>query len=73
MQQQPEHDEIEEPERLLKPARMCGWMSYRANPQRKCLIKCDDEDLMQGRYDDLPEMTQRHPQAWWTERYKWRT
>ena len=43
-----EQDEVEEPQRLLKAARMCGWLSYRADPARKVLIRCDEEDWMKG-------------------------
>ena len=66
-----EQDEDEQPERLLKAARMCGWLSYRADPARKVLIRCDEEDWMKGREQELPEESQRHPQAWWAERYRW--
>ena len=66
-----EQDEDEQPERLLKAARMCGWLSYRADPARKVLIRCDEEDWMKGREQELPEESQRHPHAWWDERYKW--
>ena len=66
-----EQDEDEEPERLLKAARMCGWLSYRADPKRKVLIRCDQEDWMRGREQELPEESHRHPSAWWSERYNW--
>ena len=56
-------DGDEQPERLLKAARMCGWLSYRADPVRKFLIRCDEEDWMKGREKDLPEKSQRHPQT----------
>ena len=66
-----ERDERDEPERLLKVARSCGWLSYRADPVRKVLIKCDQEDWMKGREEELPEKTHRHPSAWWEQRYTW--
>ena len=46
-------------------------MSYRADPARKVLIRCDEEDWMKGREQELPEESHRHPSAWWDERYKW--
>ena len=66
-----EQDEDEQPERLLKAARMCGWLSYRADPVRKVLIRCDEEDWTKGRAEELPETSARHPLSWWDERYKW--
>ena len=66
-----EQDHDEQPERLLKAARVCGWLSYRADPVRKVLIRCDEEDWMKGREQELPEVSHRHPNAWWDERYKW--
>ena len=64
-------DEIDEPDRLLKAMRSAGWLSYRADPARKALVRCDEEDWMKGREDELPERTHRHPNIWWEERYKW--
>ena len=46
-------------------------LSYRADPVRKALIRCDQEDWMRGREQELPEESHRHPSAWWDERYKW--
>ena len=66
-----EQDEVEEPDRLLKAARSCGWLSYRADPMRKVLLRCDQEDWMKGREDELPEKTHRHPSEWWEQRYTW--
>jgi hypothetical protein len=66
-----EQDEKDEPDRLLKAARSCGWLSYRADPVSKKLLRCDEEDWMKGREDELPEHTHRHPKQWWHERYKW--
>ena len=66
-----EQDEVEEPDRLLKAARSCGWLSYRADPMRKVLLRCDQEDWMKGREDELPEKTHRHPSEWWQQRYTW--
>ena len=56
-----EQDEDEQPERLLKAAMMCGWLSYRADPARKVLIRRDEEGWMQGRAEELKEESQRHP------------
>jgi len=65
------HDHDEHPDRLLKAMRSAGWLSYRADPARKMLVRCDQEDWMRGREDELPEQSHRHPKAWWEERYKW--
>ena len=67
-----EQDEVDEPDRLLKAARGCGWLSYRADPVTKALVRCDEEAWMQGRQDELAEKSHRHPSEWWAERYKWR-
>ena len=64
-------DEVDEPDRLLKATRACGWLSYRADPVRKALVRCDEEDWMKGREAELLEETHRHPAAWWEERYRW--
>ena len=64
-------DEVQEPDRLLKAARACGWLSYRADPMRKTLIRCDEEDWMRGLEDDFPEKSHRHPSDWWDARCKW--
>ncbi len=64
-------DEVESPDRLLRAARACGWLSYRADPVRKVLVRCDEEPWMAGRADELPEASHRHPAAWWAERYRW--
>ena len=37
-------DEVVEPNRLLKATRACGWLSYRADPVRKALVRCDEEE-----------------------------
>ena len=66
-----EKDENQEPERLLKASRSAGWLSYRADPVSKKLIRCDEEDWMKGRKDELPEKSHRHPSEWWNERYNW--
>ena len=66
-----EHDENEEPERLLKAARSAGWLSYRADPVSKKLIRCDEEDWMQGKQEEVGERSHRHPGEWWNERYSW--
>ena len=65
------NDEVDEPDRLLKAMRSAGWLSYRADPATKSLIRCDNEDWMRGREDELPERTHRHPAIWWEGRYKW--
>ena len=65
------HDEVDRPDRLLKAARACGWLSYRADPVTKALVKCAEEPWMAGREDELPEKTHRHPESWWEERYRW--
>ena len=65
-------DEVEDPHRLLRQTRACGWLSYRADPVRKCLVRCDEEDWMRGREKELPEETHRHPAVWWEGRYQWR-
>jgi len=64
-------DEVETPERLLKAARACGWLSYRADPVRKVLVRCDEEAWMSGRAEEFPERSHRHPAAWWEMRYRW--
>ena len=64
-------DEEETPDRLLKQARSAGWLSYRADPLRKVLVRCDEESWMQGKEDEYPEASHRHPKAWWAERYTW--
>ena len=64
-------DEEDEPERLLKNARSCGYLSYRADPQTKRLVRCDEEWWMQGREHELPDFSNRHPAAWWQKQYKW--
>ena len=68
-----QRDEIEEPDRLLKATRACGWLSYRADPVSKKLIRCDQEDWMRDLKPEaaLPEETHRHPKQWWQERYQW--
>ena len=63
-----EHDEVEEPDRLLKSARGIGRLSYRADLVRKVLVRCDGEDWMSGRASELPEETHRHPRQWWEAR-----
>ena len=65
------HDEQEDPERLLRQARSAGWLSYQADPVRKVLVRCDAQPWMQGRAEEFPEKTHRHPSAWWGERYNW--
>ena len=65
------HDEEEEPERLLKHARSCGYLSFRCDPKTKRLVRCDEEWWMQGREHELPEESHRHPARWWENRYKW--
>ena len=67
-----DQDENDEPDRLLKAMRGCGWLSFRADPASKALKRCDEEDWMQGRENELPEKTHRHPSQWWEDRYKWR-
>ena len=64
-------DEVDEPDRFLKAARVCGWMSYRVDPVSKVLVRCDEEDWMRGREDELLERTHRHPNSWWNQRYIW--
>ena len=64
-------DEVDHPDRLLKAMRSAGWLSYRADPSRKVLVRCDQEDWMRGLEDSLPEHTHRHPNVWWEERYGW--
>ena len=64
-------DEEDNPDRLLKQARACGWLSYRADPVSKALVRCDNEAWMQGKAEEYPEESHRHPASWWHERYKW--
>ena len=47
-------------------------MSYRANPETKALVRCDEEPWMQGREDELPEKSHRHPSERRQQRYSWR-
>ena len=65
------HDEVDEPDRLLKAMGSAGWLSNRADPARKVLVRCDQEDWMRGRENELREHTHRHPNIWWEERYTW--
>ena len=65
-------DEVEDPQRLLRQARACGWLSYRADLVRKALVRCDEEDWMKGREQELLEETHRHPRVWWSSRYEWK-
>ena len=66
-------DEVDNPDRLLRVARHAGWLSYRADPVSKTLVRADEEDWMQGRLDekDLGEKSHRHPNKWWEARYGW--
>ena len=66
-------DEVEDPDRLLRAARRAGWLSYRGDPVRKCLVRADEEAWTQGRlgHEDLGEVSHRHPQSWWAGRYSW--
>ena len=65
-------DEVEDPQRLLRQARACGWLSYRADPVMKALVRCDEEDWMKSREQELPEETHRRPRVWWSSRYEWK-
>ena len=67
-----EEDEKEDPDRLLKAMRAAGWLSYRADPATKSLVRCDEEDWMQGNEATFEEKSHRHPSAWWEMRYTWR-
>ena len=49
-----QHDEVDHPDRLLKAARSIGWLSYRADPARKVLIRCDGGAWMSGRANEFP-------------------
>ena len=66
-------DEVEEPDRMLRAARHAGWLSYRADPATKCLVRADEEDWLAGRLglDELGEKSHRHPDSWWASRYEW--
>ena len=50
-----EHDEVQEPDHLLKAARSAGWLSHQADPERKVLVRCDEQHWMAGRQEEFPE------------------
>ena len=58
-------DEEENRDRLLRAMRSAGYLRYRADPETKRLVRCDDEWWMQDSKQELPEASHRHPAAWW--------
>ena len=68
---QVQHDELEDPYRLLRAARSAGWLSYQGDPERKVLVGRDEQVWMTGRAQEFPEASHRRPRSWWESRYTW--